>query len=53
MASLSDKNCDNPARFHEISHFVEWSYYFVIMLAIKFFSSSFQVDSVSLFKEQR
>ena len=49
MASLSDRNCDNPTLFHEIHHFVEQKYYSVIMQAIKFFSSSFQVDSVSLF----
>ena len=31
MASLSDKNEDNPTLFLEIHHFAEWNYYIAIM----------------------
>ena len=53
MASLSNRNSDDLSLFHEIHHFVDetiiWNYYIVIMQAIKFSSSSFQVDALSLF----
>ena len=48
MANLSNRNCNNPTLFHEIHHFAESNYYIVIMQAINFFSSSFQVDFITL-----
>ena len=42
MASLSDKNYDNPILSHETHHFAEWNFYIVIMKSIKFFSFSFK-----------
>ena len=50
MASFSDRNYDNPTLFHKIHHFPERNYHIVM---IKFFSSSFRVNIISLFQEQR